>query len=114
MCLLPTHDLPQEDNVLSPDDEDSSRDVSIPLAHVDPLHRLLQHQVGYTQTQTQKCLVAFQLCCMQYNGIAMQWSEYLHTKLINASEKADQRSSISEQDEMFFCQFKQAAKSLYI
>lgn len=111
--MLPTYDLPQEDNVLSPDDKDSSRDVSIPLAHVDPLHRLLQHQVGYTHKHAHKnaWLLSDYVVC---NTIVLQWLEYLHTKLINASEKADQRSSISEQDKMFFCQFKQAAKSLYI
>lgn len=43
----PTHDLSEQNHILPPHDEDSSRDVSKLLPHVDPLDRLVENQVGW-------------------------------------------------------------------
>lgn len=41
------YDFAQENDVLSSDNEDASRNITVGIANIYPLDRILQHQVGY-------------------------------------------------------------------
>lgn len=92
----PTHDLSQQHHILSPHDEDSSRDVSELLSHVDPLDRLVEHQVGWRTKGGRG--VTNPAPRLRDDGMASQQSAY--TELVDAPQVPDQRSAVSQQHQV--------------
>lgn len=93
-----THDLPQQNHILSPHDEYSSRDVSKLLPHVDPLDRLVEHQVGWRTKRGERVQGVRSVRGWDFNvSGSIQRSP---TELIDAPEVPDQCSAISEQHQV--------------
>lgn len=95
-----THYLPQENHILAPHDEDSSRDVAELLPHMDSLHGLMENQVGWREKgrrgYTGDAAPDARTNSREMLGIHV-------TELIDASQVTDQSSAVSEHHQVFLC-----------
>lgn len=88
---LQTYYFSKQHHILSSDDEYSTGNVAKFLPNVNPFNGLVKHQIGWRGNKT---INGFYVTRDDKNKIKSP------TKLINAPEETDQRSSISEQHQV--------------